>query len=186
MCGLDQATCQKIKIAGYLHDLGKLAISNELLEKPAKLSDKEFAMVKAHVYETFILLDRVSGMEEINAIASLHHEKLDGSGYPFKMTAGQLNTEARILAIADIFTALTENRPYRKGMDREAVKAIFRELKNDNKLDPEILSLVDQNYLELEGVRISGQTTAREHYQQLKIKMAEFSQHTEPDFGRSL
>ncbi|MGD9475852.1 MAG: HD-GYP domain-containing protein [Eubacteriaceae bacterium] len=125
MCGLDQATCQKIKIAGYLHDLGKLAISNELLEKPAKLSDKEFAMVKAHVYETFILLDRVSGMEEINAIASLHHEKLDGSGYPFKMTAGQLNTEARILAIADIFTALTENRPYRKGMNREAVKAIF-------------------------------------------------------------
>jgi HD-GYP domain-containing protein (c-di-GMP phosphodiesterase class II) len=64
-------------------------------------------------------------MEEINAIASLHHEKLDGSGYPFKMTAGQLNTEARILAIADIFTALTENRPYRKGMNREAVKAIF-------------------------------------------------------------
>jgi HD-GYP domain-containing protein (c-di-GMP phosphodiesterase class II) len=186
MWGLDQETCQKIKIAGYLHDLGKLAIPNDLLEKPAQLSDREFAMVKSHVYETFILLDQVSGMEEINAIASLHHEKLDGSGYPFKLTACQLNTEARILAIADIFTALTENRPYRKGMDREAVKAIFRELKKDNKLDPEILSLVDQNYLELEGVRISGQTTAREHYQQLKIKMAEFSQHTEPDFGRSL
>ncbi|WKY43544.1 HD domain-containing protein [Eubacteriaceae bacterium ES2] len=186
LCGLDKDTCQKIKIAGYLHDLGKLAVPNELLEKPARLTDEEFAMVKAHVYETFILLDRVSGMEEINAIASLHHEKLDGSGYPFKLTAKQLNTEARILAIADIFTALTENRPYRKGMNKDAVKTIFEELKRDYKLDPVILKLVDDNYQELEGIRISAQTSARLHYQRLKREMDEISCQIEPDFGRSL
>ncbi|WKY46957.1 HD domain-containing protein [Eubacteriaceae bacterium ES3] len=185
LCGLNDDTCQKIKIAGYLHDLGKLAISNEVLEKPDRLTEKEFSLVKAHVYETYILLDRVNGMQEITAIAALHHEKMDGSGYPFKLSGDQLSYEARILAIADIFTALTENRPYRKGMSQVAVKEIFNELKNENKLDPAILEVVDANYELLEKVRISSQSGARDHYQRLKAETDEPSPRKEPVFDPS-
>ncbi|SET20542.1 HD-GYP domain-containing protein [Anaerobranca gottschalkii] len=109
----------KLKIAGLLHDIGKLAIPKEILEKPGKLTDEEFNIIKSHVYFTKHILSQVEGLEEISQIAGNHHEKLDGSGYAEGLTNEQLSYYDKILALGDIYQALTEERPYRKGDEPE-------------------------------------------------------------------
>ncbi|SHK03207.1 HDIG domain-containing protein [Anaerobranca californiensis DSM 14826] len=109
----------KLKIASLLHDIGKLGVPREILEKPGRLTDEEFNTIKSHVYFTKHILSQVEGLEEINQIAGNHHEKLDGSGYAEGLTSEQLSYYDRILALGDIYQALTEERPYRKGDDPE-------------------------------------------------------------------
>ena len=94
---------QDLKIAGYLHDLGKLAVPKEILEKPGKLTATEFNIVKTHAYYGYRTLETVRGLEKINNCGTLHHECLDGSGYPFHLNGDNLSIGSRIMAIADIF-----------------------------------------------------------------------------------
>lgn len=115
--GYPEQKCIKMKIAGLLHDIGKLAVPSQILEKNGPLSKEEFSAIKYHVYYTRIILDTIEGIDDINYWASNHHEKLDGSGYPCGLTGDDLTEEARIMCVCDIYTALTEDRPYRKGMD---------------------------------------------------------------------
>ena len=109
--GYDRLDIQKIYLAGALHDIGKMAIGNEILEKPGRLTDEEFSKMKNHAGYTYMILSEVEDFEEIRDWAALHHEKLDGSGYPFGRTAEELNEPERILACVDIYQALTEERP---------------------------------------------------------------------------
>jgi len=97
--------------AALLHDIGKLSVSNTILEKPAALSKDEWDVVKLHPYYTFEILRRIPGFEELSDIAAAHHEKLDGSGYYRHRSADQLSLEMRILTVADIFDALAAKRP---------------------------------------------------------------------------
>ena len=115
--GYDKVICDKMYLAGTLHDVGKIAIGNEILEKPARLTDEEFAKMKNHAGYTYMILSKVDGFEEIRDIAAFHHERLDGSGYPFGKMADELTTLQRIMACADIYQALTEKRPYKDGMN---------------------------------------------------------------------
>lgn len=139
----------KMEIAGYMHDIGKLAISNSLLEKPASLTESEFAVMKQHVYQSYQILNNISGFETITEWAVLHHEKLDGSGYPFAYSASEISLGARIFAVSDIFTALSEDRPYRKAMADDKIVHILETLVAKNHLDPQVVAMLIENRLEI-------------------------------------
>lgn len=124
-----------IRIAGLLHDLGKLAIHNDILEKPGKLSEWEFAIIKQHPYYTYRILEQIDGFELIAEWAASHHETLDGSGYPFRANETTLRLGSRIVAVADVFAALTEVRPYRSSLPYEKVEQIMRNMADNRKLD---------------------------------------------------
>ena len=119
---------ERIKVvrrAALLHDIGKLRVPNSILDKPGRLTGEEFAVVKEHPALTRNILERVSVFGELAVIAGDHHEKLDGSGYPNHATASQLSLESRILGVADIYGALSEERPYRAGLDLDEIRRIM-------------------------------------------------------------
>ena len=126
--GDDEETVLKMYLAGALHDIGKAAIGNDILEKPGRLTDEEFSKMKNHAGYTYLILSQAEGMEDIRDWAALHHEKLDGTGYPFGKTADELNRQERIMACIDIYQALTESRPYKSGMTHEAACAILESM----------------------------------------------------------
>ncbi|MDH7577124.1 MAG: HD domain-containing phosphohydrolase [Bacillota bacterium] len=128
-------------IAGLLHDLGKLAVDEEILEKPGPLSPREFAVIKQHPYFTYHIL-RDAGYQEISEWAAFHHEKLDGSGYPFHLTGSELSVPVRIMSLSDIYVALREPRPYRSGLDHESAVAILRKEAAARRIDCELTQVV--------------------------------------------
>lgn len=123
--GLSSERVQLVNRAALLHDLGKLRVPNSILDKPGKLDAEEWRVVQEHPRLTREILGRIGPFRELAAIAGAHHEKLDGSGYPDGLVAKQLRLEARIIAVADIYGALTEDRPYRPGMPVEQALAIL-------------------------------------------------------------
>ncbi len=127
--GLKPERMQLLNRAALLHDLGKLRVPNSILDKSGKLDDAEWAVIQQHPGLTRVILSRVKGFEELAEVAGAHHEKLDGTGYPKRLTAGRLSLEARILGIADIYGALTECRPYRSGFSpAEASRMMERDV----------------------------------------------------------
>ena len=142
--------CSAIKIAGLLHDLGKLSIPDTILNKNGPLTPIEFDIIKRHTYYTFHILKMVNGFEKINHYASCHHESLNGTGYPFKLDSSDLKLGAKIIAVADIFTALTEDRPYRPALEKEAVEQILRKRVKTGAIDPELTHLLLAHYSEAE------------------------------------
>ncbi len=112
--------------AALLHDLGKLRVPNSILDKPGKLDGAEWSVMREHSGLTEKILSRVPQYHELAKIAGAHHEKLDGSGYPNRLQAEALPLEARVLAVADIFGALTEDRPYRAGLPVETALEIIK------------------------------------------------------------
>ncbi|MDD3223974.1 MAG: HD domain-containing protein [Clostridium sp.] len=129
--GYSDEKCLKMRIAGLLHDVGKLAIPNNILDKNGKLTDSEFSIIKSHVYYTKIFLDRIDGIKDISDWASNHHEKLNGTGYPRKLNSSNLSEECRIMCVCDIYQALTEDRPYRSGLSTEKAFTILNEMVSD-------------------------------------------------------
>jgi putative nucleotidyltransferase with HDIG domain len=123
--GFDEARLRFMRRSALLHDIGKLSVSNAVLEKPGKLDAEEWKAIQQHPYYTFELLRRIPGFEALAEIAASHHEKLDGSGYYRGYKAEQLSIEARILTVADIYDALAAKRPYRDAMPIEQVFAIL-------------------------------------------------------------
>jgi HD-GYP domain-containing protein (c-di-GMP phosphodiesterase class II) len=111
--------------AAMLHDIGKLSVPNTILEKPGKLTPEEWEVVKKHPYYTQEILKRIPGFAGMAEVAAAHHEKLDGSGYFLGRTAEQLTIPMRILAVADIFDALSAKRPYREALPLETVFGIL-------------------------------------------------------------
>jgi len=108
-----------MEVAGNLHDLGKMVIPNSILNKPDKLNKEETAIMRQHTYFTYTVLNSIGGISQIAEWAAFHHERLDGSGYPFHLGADKLGIGSRIMAVADVFTAISEDRPYRKGMSQQ-------------------------------------------------------------------
>ncbi|MBQ8983099.1 MAG: HD domain-containing protein [Lachnospiraceae bacterium] len=152
-CGMSEDDCIKIEIAGYLHDVGKLVVPGEILEKPGKLTDEEFNVVKEHAYYTRLVLMDIDGFEDIANWAGYHHEKLNGNGYPFHLKEEQLDLGSKIMAVADIFSALTETRPYRAGMEKDQVIKIMREDAARGDISGEIVEILIRNYEEIDSIR---------------------------------
>lgn len=140
--GLDAESCGKMEIAGHLHDLGKLRIPDALLEKKGPLDDAERRQMASHAYETFRILSRIPGFEDIAKWASFHHEIPDGEGYPFRLKGADLPIQARLLRAADIFQALAQDRPYRAALPADQVLDYLSQLSTAGKLDEPIYRLV--------------------------------------------
>ncbi len=123
--GLPQPELVTLRRAGLLHDIGKLAVPNSLLEKPGKLTPEEWLVVKQHPYYTLHILQRIPGFAELGNMAAAHHERLDGSGYFRGWKSGELSLHARILAVADVYDALAAERPYRAALPLDKVHSIM-------------------------------------------------------------
>lgn len=146
--GSDEVTVRGVMRAGLLHDLGKLGISNRILDKPGRLDDGERAMIRHHPKWSWEILRGVPAFASLAASASLHHERLDGRGYPWGLPAEALDRTARILALADVYEALTAKRPYREALPVDRVLGIMRD-DVDRAFDAELFDVVEA--LALEG-----------------------------------
>lgn len=131
-------------LAGALHDIGKLCVVNDILEKPNKLTPEEFDDIKEHVVETNKILCQVDGLEDICDWASHHHERLDGSGYPEGLTEDELTFEDKLLAEIDIYQALSEKRPYKDNIAHTECINIMRGMAAEGKIDKQILEDINK------------------------------------------
>ena len=144
--GQSESACNILFAAGAFHDIGKMAVPTALLDKPGKLTDEEFEEIKKHAYVTWDLLHRIRGMGEITFIASRHHEKLDGSGYSFGIRGDSLTHDERLMCCVDIYQALTEDRPYRRGMKHEDAVRIMKEMAASGVIDAQITKDIDDRF----------------------------------------
>ena len=115
---LDEAQTRSLGMAGLLHDLGKVAMPLDVLNKPGKLTDAEFDIMKTHPTEGYKMLSASPGVDAVSLDVVLHHhEKSDGSGYPERLNGDQISLHAKMGAVCDVYDAITSNRPYKTGWD---------------------------------------------------------------------
>lgn len=139
----DPEVAERYYVAGALHDVGKLMIPNRILEKPGPLTKDEYTIMKKHASYSFKVLNPIKGFEDITVWACRHHEKLDGSGYPFGLTAKDLTQPERLMACIDIYQALVEDRPYKEGMTHQTTMKILNNMVNDGQIDGGITADID-------------------------------------------
>jgi putative nucleotidyltransferase with HDIG domain len=124
--GLDPVRRAWLRRAGLLHDIGKLGVSNTILDKPGKLDEDEWRIMRNHARDSELILARIAAFDGLARIAGAHHERLDGKGYPHGLSGASIGLDTRILSVADVFDALTADRPYRAGMPVERALGILR------------------------------------------------------------
>ncbi|MBG0776488.1 MAG: HD domain-containing protein [Desulfovibrionaceae bacterium] len=163
-CGLDGPLCERIRMAGMIHDLGKLAVPRAVLEKPGALTSDERNVIKAHAFHTHAILHGLGGLEREARWAALHHERMDGAGYPFRVPGDRLDLPARIIAVADVFTALTEDRPYRAAMPEAATRALMRSMAAEGQLDADVAAVLDGHFADVDTARRGAQHEAAAEY----------------------
>jgi HD-GYP domain-containing protein (c-di-GMP phosphodiesterase class II) len=143
---------------GLLHDVGKLGISNRILDKPGALTPQEFEQITLHPLHSWEILSHVEAFSHLAAAASRHHERLDGKGYPRGLGEGDLELTTRIITVADVFEAITANRPYRSPMPTSRVLQVLEDGAG-SALDPDVVStmlaLIDEHPNDL-GLGMAG------------------------------
>lgn len=125
--GLSPDRLSLVRRAAFLHDIGKLAVPNRILDKRGKLTPKEWSIVTRHPALSGSILRRVTAFRELAVLAAEHHERLDGSGYPFGLLAHQISIESRIIALSDCYAAMAEDRPYRPGLRANEILSILED-----------------------------------------------------------
>ncbi|MDD5398827.1 MAG: HD domain-containing protein [Dehalococcoidia bacterium] len=161
----NERECDMMTVAGYLHDLGKLAVPAEVLEKPGKLTDEEYNLMRHHTYLTYRALQTINGLETINNWASFHHERINGNGYPFHQTGEELPLGSRIMAVADVFTAITEDRPYRKGMSDQSAIHVLQQMADGYAIDANVVTLLREHFDDINNARKTAQAASKEEYE---------------------
>jgi HD-GYP domain-containing protein (c-di-GMP phosphodiesterase class II) len=140
--GYGREELRDLSRAALLHDIGKLAISNRILDKPGKLTKAEFTAMRVHPFVTERILDRVPSFRHLAPLAGAHHERLDGRGYPRRLTGTDLSMPMRMLAVADVYEAITSERPYRRARSSDRALEIMRAEVPD-RLDAEAFSALE-------------------------------------------
>jgi len=152
--GLSDGQCEKIRIASTMHDIGKLLIPSEILEKPGRLTDEEYAVIKKHTTYGGQLLENVEGeeMKLSRTIALQHHERYDGKGYPMQLAGEDISREGRIVAVADVYDALTSRRSYKEAWEEDRA---FQEIVKGRgtQFDPKVVDAFEAAYDEISAVR---------------------------------
>jgi len=141
--GFDPEKTIRFYLAGALHDIGKVVVGNEILEKPGKLNEWEYSVMKDHAKASLNILSGIQGFEELTKWAADHHEKLDGTGYSRGLDASALSFEERLMACIDIYQALTEDRPYKAGMSHAKTMAMMDSMVTEGKIDGTIVRDMD-------------------------------------------
>lgn len=139
--GLAGDTPARLEVAGLMHDVGKLCVPDEIVDKPASLTPLEFSVMERHSFETYEILRHIPGLEQVAEWAAFHHEALNGNGYPFRRGADGLSTEARVVAVADVFQALAQERPYRGAQRAEEIPRLLSDFVGNGVLDGELVAL---------------------------------------------
>ena len=165
--GMDGDDVTRVEVAATLHDIGKLSVPDAVLEKPGSLDEAEFGVIKGHAYHTHKLLSGIEALEDIEPLASRHHERLDGSGYPFRHEGEALPEGARVIAVADVFTALAEERPYRGPMDLDDAMDLLHEMAAQSVLDPDVVDTLTRHLGDVDEARRDGQNGAATRYRRL-------------------
>jgi len=155
LAGLDVHRQGLVKVAALLHDIGKLRIPDDILDKPGPLDAAERARMNRHAFYTHQILRQISGFEDIAVWASHHHETLDGGGYPYRRSERDLPLEARIISVSDLFQALAQNRPYRPGMPLTRILEIVHRLTAEGKLDRDVVGLLFDNRADLHALAMT-------------------------------
>lgn len=143
--GLSRERLVMLDIAALLHDLGKLRVPDEILDKPAGLDQEEWQVMRRHALDSRRLLLQVDGFRTVSQWAGLHHETPRGDGYPLGYADADLPLEARIISVADVFQALAQDRPYRTGLGPEDILSRLRAEAGKGHLDPGIVDLVSSD-----------------------------------------
>jgi len=162
--GFSERECKLMEIAGLLHDFGKLAIPNNILEKNDGLNNEEYDSIKKHTYYTHAALSRIGGLEDIASWAAFHHERQDGNGYFFRIKGKEFSKLARIMAVSDVFSALTEDRPYRPGMNRMDTTTTLADMAINGGIDKNITWQTIENFNRINNARAIAQQEARSEY----------------------
>ncbi len=138
--GLTGSEIEELQIAALLHDIGKIGIREEILNKPTKLNDREYRHIKQHPSIAYQIIGRIPGMEQVAKIVLHHHERYDGQGYPKGLKGDEIPLIARILAVADTFDAMSSNRSYRNALPLNVIKQEL--LRNSGiQFDPQVLGV---------------------------------------------
>lgn len=145
-CGIRAERLDFVEIAALLHDIGKLRVPEEILDKPGPLTREERAHVMRHSYDSGHILRKIFPGEPIADWASMHHENLLGTGYPYRSRSPEIPREARLIAVADIFQALSQERPYRGHMAKSEVIARINGLCDQGRIDPEMVKLLHSQF----------------------------------------
>ena len=164
LAGMTPDECLMMEVAGNLHDMGKLKVPRAILEKNGRLTDQEFNIIKEHPYYTKLMLRDVDGFGSIANWAGHHHEKLNGSGYPFHLGADELDLGTRVIAVADIFSAIAEVRPYRAGMNREQAMDVLDGNAKAGGIDGDVVALLAENYSDVDDAREEASRTEGARY----------------------
>jgi HD-GYP domain-containing protein (c-di-GMP phosphodiesterase class II) len=135
--GLSEVAAGELRRAGLLHDVGRLGVANSIWDKPGALSESEMERVRLHPYLTQRTFSRPPLLARLGEVAAAHHERLDGSGYPRGLVGGSLSPEARILAAADAYQAMTEPRPHRAARSADEAARELRREAASGRLDPD-------------------------------------------------
>lgn len=125
--GLDDATQRLVEVAALVHDVGKIGVPDSILRKPGQLTDEEFDAVRQHPIMGAVIAEAIPGFEETLEVVRHHHERWDGKGYPSELAGEDIPFLARLMAVADSYSAMTTDRPYRKGMDRTKALGILEQ-----------------------------------------------------------
>jgi HD-GYP domain-containing protein (c-di-GMP phosphodiesterase class II) len=144
-----------------------LAISNDILEKNDKLNDTEINSFRKHAYYTHAVLSRINGLEDVAAWAAFHHERQDGNGYFFRIKGREFSKLSRIMAVSDILSALTEDRPYRPGMKRMETTIMLADMARNGEIDVNIASQAIENFMRINNARAIAQREAKNEYTSL-------------------
>lgn len=146
--GIDESMYDELFFAGAIHDIGKLVIDKDIIEKNGRLTENEFDYIQNHAYYTYKILHHVRGLEHVCKWASLHHEKLNGSGYPFHLVDDDLGFIERLMGCIDIYQALTEDRPYKDPFSHQKAIEIMEEDVRNGKIDTSIVKAIDLEFRE--------------------------------------
>lgn len=140
--GLDAEELDKLRISALLHDVGKIGVDDHVLKKPGKLTDEEFELMKQHPVKGANIMRPVAQLREVLPGIELHHERLDGRGYPYGLSGDQIPMMARIIAVADTLDAITTNRPYQSAMDLDYAMDRIKQLAG-SKFDPDVVRAIE-------------------------------------------
>jgi diguanylate cyclase (GGDEF)-like protein/putative nucleotidyltransferase with HDIG domain len=136
--GLSEQSIRSLRVAGILHDVGKIGVPDKILRKPGRLTDEEYSAIKQHAQLGEMIIQELPDIQEVVEAVGAHHERIDGQGYPRGLQDNQIPLLGRVLAVADAFSAMTTDRPYRKAMTPEEAFQRLREAAG-TQLDPELV-----------------------------------------------